>query len=229
MSFSRARPQLLSGEALGAAMRSIGMRLGPLAPGTEPADIEQTLASAVRAALPRDFRALGVVLAWLEVHGARVNVPRLGRFLALLDDPVERALWAAVGRWLGRHDARWRVLASAYRGPRLQLDDAEITALQLARSGEDPRFIGSALCVPSKLLRSRTEDVDDPVLLARRHPAYLQRVAFGPSYRADVWAALSQHPDASAAELARAVGCAYETARAVMRDWKTVTEARAAG
>jgi len=228
MSFSRARPELLVGESLGAAMRSIGLRIGPLTPDTEPADIEQTLVSAVHAALPRDFRVLGVVLAWLEVHGAWVNVPRLGRFLKLTHAPAERAFWAAVGQWLGRHDARWRVLVAGYPGPRLSLDDAEITALQVARAGEDLRFVDSSLQVPAKLLRSRVEDVDDPVLLGKRHPVYLQRIAFGPSYRADVWAALSLRPHASAAELARSVGCAYETARAVVRDWQTVAAVRAA-
>jgi len=229
MSFSRTTPPLLTGPALHAAMRSIGLRTGPLARGAETADIEVTLASAVVSAMPHDYRLLGVIVAWLEVHHGRVNVPRLGRLLARMDaSALVRAFWAAGGTWLGRTDARWRVLARTYRGVRLDLDDPEVTRVQLARVGPDPRFEGTVLRVHAKLLRSRAADVDDAVQLASRHPGYLRRVQLGPTYRADVWAALDREPEASAAEIARRVGCAYETARSVAEDWKTARLATSA-
>ncbi len=77
------------------------------------------------------------------------------------------------------------------------------------------------LRVHAKLLRSRLADVDDAVQLASRHPVYLKRLQLGPTYRADVWAALDDEPTATPAAIARRVGCAYETARAVADDWKT--------
>lgn len=208
---------------------SIGLRTGSLARGAEPADIEVTLASAVVSAMPHDYRLLGVIFAWLEVHHGRVNVPRLGRLLARMDaSALVRAFWAAAGTWLGRTDARWRVLVRTYRGARLDLDDSEVTRVQLARVGLDPRFEGTALRVHAKLLRSRAADVDDAVQLASRHPGYLRRVQLGPTYRADVWAALDREPKASAADIARRVGCAYETARSVAEDWKTARLATSA-
>ncbi|HEX5660282.1 MAG TPA: hypothetical protein VFX59_23970 [Polyangiales bacterium] len=167
-----------------------------------------------------------MVVAWLEVHGARVNVPRLVRFAQeLCATPLEHAWWSAVGAWLGREDARWRSLTRLHEGEPLDLDDAAITTLQIQRGGEDPRFTGTSLRVYAKLLRSRVEDVDPPALLARRHPLYLRRVQLGANYRADVWAALDETPDATPAEIARRVGCAYATALAVVHDWRLAHEA----
>lgn len=227
MPFSRITPAALRGGELLASMRALGMRLGGAAAGASM-DMELTLVSASLEALPRDFRALGVLMAWLEVHQAHVNVPRLLRFAdELSKDSLARAWWSAVGTWLGRTDARWKTLARLYHGPVISLDDADITALQIQRAGEDPRFLGSRLRVHAKLLRSRAADVETPAQLARHHPLYLRRLQMGPNYRADVWAALDARPDASPAEIARVVGCAYETARAVARDWELVREVEA--
>jgi hypothetical protein len=219
----------LEGAALDGALRSVGLRLGRASPPEIPADIELTLVSAARAALPHEYRLLGVVCAWLEVHHARVNVPKLLRALEHAEPSVlERALWSTLARWLGAHDARWRTLERLYQGEPLTLEDAEVTALQLERVGSDPRFAGGTLRVHAKLLRSRREDVDSPAELAARHPGYRRRLEFGASYRADVWVALDQEPAASAAEIARRVGCAYETARSVQGDWRIVRAARQA-
>lgn len=222
MSFSRTIPTLLAGRELQEALRSVGLRIGPPIVAAEPADIEVTLLSAVVSALPHDFRLLGVIVGWLELHHGRVNVPRLGRLLGSTSTSVlVRGFWAAMGTWLGQTDARFRVLSRLYRGRRLDLDDPEVTALQLARVGPDRRFEGTVLRVHARLLRARPVDVDDAVQLASRHPGYLRRVQLGPSYRADVWAALDHDPNATVAEIARRVGCAYETARSVAADWNT--------
>ena len=44
---------------------------------------------------------------------------------------------------------------------------------------------------------------------------------------AELWAALDAQPDASAAEVARLVGCAYETTRSVAEDFRTARAAAA--
>lgn len=141
---------------------------------------------------------------------------------ALSEDPLARAWWSAIGTWLSRTDARWKTLVRLYDGPVISLDDANVTTLRIQRAGEDPRFVGSPLRVHAKLLRSRPADVETPAQLVRHHPLYLRRLQMGPNYRADVWAALDARPEASPAEIARVVGCAYETARAVARDWELV-------
>jgi hypothetical protein len=230
MPFSRREPEFLEGASLDAALRDIGVRLGRAnAAEALEADIEQTVVSSARAALPTDFRLLGLLVAWLEVHHKHVNVPKLLRLARADARPIARAWWSAIGTWLGRQDARWKALAALHRGVPLDLDDPEITALQLQRLGPDPRFASTTLRVPQKLLRARRSDVEDPVLLASRHRLYRKRVEFGANYRADVWAALDRQPDATAADVARKVGCAYETARAVAEDWHTARAAARVG
>jgi hypothetical protein len=201
------------------------MRIGHARPSRD-ADIEVVLASSVLEALPTDYRTLGVVAAWLDAHQARVNVPRLGRLLDVVcTEPLARAFWAALAKWLSERDSRWRALVRLYDGPTLALDDPEITALQIKRAGEDPRFKDTCLRVHAKLLRSRPEDVDEPVQVAKRHRGYLRRIQLGSNYRADVWAALETDPEASPADIARRVGCAYETARLVSEDFRVAQSA----
>ena len=227
MPFARTTPLLPSGADLDQAMRSIGLRVGRGEPHKGmSSDIELVLAAVACEALPKDYRLLGVLAAWLELHHARVNVPRLGRILRhASSDVLVLAWWGAVGHWLAKEDIRWRALERLYEGPRLDLDDPEITALQVELGGEDPRFAGGPLRVHAKLLRSRASDVEQPHELATHHPLYLRRVQFGPSYRADVWAALDAEPHATPAQIARRVGCAYETARVVAMDWHVAQQA----
>lgn len=227
MSFSRTMPGLLSGGALNASMRGIGMRVGAQEPAA--ADLEVTLVSVAHHVLPHDYRTLGVLVAWFDVHQDRVNVPRLLRLVRIVAKaPLEKAWWASIATWLERQDARWRPMTRIYEGPSLDLDDAVVTELQLRRVGHDPRFEHAPLRIHARLLRSRATDVDDPIQLAARNPLYLRRVQLGASYRADVWAALDEDPNATPAVIARKVGCAYETARSVARDWATARAAASA-
>ena len=124
MSFSRSTPPLLQSGALDASLRGIGMRLGSRGQAPVAADLEVTLVSGTQRSLPSDYRALGVLVAWLEVHQARVNVPRLLRLVRdASKTPLERAWWASIGSWLGQEDVRWKRMTRVYDGPALDLDD----------------------------------------------------------------------------------------------------------
>jgi hypothetical protein len=93
------------------------------------------------------------------------------------------------------------------------------TEFQIKRHGADPRFKGSVLRVPANLLRDRLGDVLSPAELAKRHRAYHYRVMIGPSYRADMWAALEHNPELSTAELARRSYGSFATAWRVKREF----------
>jgi hypothetical protein len=58
-----------------------------------------------------------------------------------------------------------------------------------------------------------------PAELARRHPAYRWRIIMGPTYRADVWAALEAEPTLPPAALARRTYASFATAWQVRRDF----------
>lgn len=210
-------PALLSsGDALTTDLVGIGLLVG--GEGSRDPNIEDTLlAASVEGLEHDDLRMLAVLVTWFGIHSAHVNADRLTRLVALQESKRVRAYWSALGRWKGA-DRRFARLAQAYRGPRLDLLSTG-TDFQMARHGEDERFAGSKLRVPANVLRDRPPDVLQPAELARSHAAYRWRLVIGPSYRADMWAALERQPELSAAALARATYGSFATAWQVRRDF----------
>lgn len=218
MGFSRAfAPVALAGpEAITSAMVGIGMSFAARA--SRDPNIEDTLLFAsIDAMTGDDLRVLAVLTTWFGIHAPWVNADRLTRLVADQASPRVRALWTALAQWQ-RSDRRFARLATLHRGPRVDVL-ATGTDFQIKRHGEDARFIDSALRVPANLLRDRAADVLDSIALARRHRAYRHRVMMGPSYRADMWAALAADPSMSAAALARATHGSFATAWHVRRDF----------
>lgn len=215
--------QARTGAALTADLVGIGLLVG--GEGSGDPNIEDTLLFASVEGMERDdLRVLAVLVTWFGVHAAHVNADRLTRLVALQASKRVRAFWSALARWRG-DDRRFARLARAYRGPRLDLLSTG-TDFQVARHGEDPRFAGSKLRVPAKVLRDRPADVLQPAELARTHAAYRWRLVIGPSYKADMWAALERKPDLSAAALARATYGAFASAWQARRDfavWRTAS------
>jgi hypothetical protein len=219
MAFRRvvAPSELLHGDALTADMVGIGMRFAA-EPSKEP-NIEDTLLSAsVNAMEDDDLRVLAVLVTWLDAHHPWINADRLVRATRGLDAPRVRAFWAAIGAWLEK-DRRLMRLAKLHRGRRIDLLRAG-TAYQIRQRGEDPRFAGSALRVPAGVLRDRPADVLTPEELARRHLGYRHRVLMGPTYRADMWAALEVDPTLTPTKLARQTYGSFATAWQVKQDWE---------
>jgi hypothetical protein len=205
-----------AGGALTADLIGIGLLVG--GEGSRDPNIEDTLLAASVEGLERDdLRVLAVLVTWFGVHSARVSADRLTRLVALQESKRVRAFWSAVARWKAA-DRRFARLARAYRGPQLDLLSTG-TVFQVARHGEDERLAGSKLRVPANVLRDRPGDVMQPSELARSHAAYRWRVVIGPTYRADMWAALERQPDLSAAALARETYGSFATAWQVRRDF----------
>jgi hypothetical protein len=211
-----ARAQAPSGEALTADLVGIGLLVG--GEGSRDPNIEDTLlAASVEGLEHGDLRVLTVLVTWFGVHSGRVNADRLTRLVALQESKRVRTFWSALARWKVT-DRRFARLARAYRGPQLDLLSTG-TDFQVARHGEDERLAGSKLRVPANALRDRPGDVMQPSELARSHAAYRWRVVIGPTYRADMWAALERQPDLSAAALARETYGSFATAWQVRRDF----------
>ena len=224
MAFHRSAPTLLRGIELDSALRGAGLRLGPKSSGDDARSLEQVIVSAVAEAIPRDLRMLSVATTWLEVHADRLHVAELMRHLIaaheLVVDPERFAgYWSAIAHQR-RSDARWAKVARRFAGGPVFLGElpTELEQMQIARKGEDPRFVGSRLRVAKGTLRDRPADVDDPRALARRHRWYRERIRQGPTYRADCWAELDAQPGLSPADLARRVGCTYPVAHAASLD-----------
>lgn len=213
----RPTPGALTGQMVG-----IGMNFA--AAPVRDANLEDTLLAAAEAGmLDGDLRVLGLLVHWLEVHRACVNADRLVRALRGHREDRVRAFWASVGAMLQK-DRRFFRLRALYDGPRIDLSPAG-TAFLIARHGEDERFAGTPLRVPSGTLRRRLADIVSPIQLARQHAGYRNRVLFGPTWRADVWTALEAEPDISVSEAARRAYCAFATAWQVKQDFELLRAA----
>lgn len=218
MPFSRAFAPTVSPEAdvLTAAMVGIGMNFA--APAARDVNIEDTLLFASIEGMEKsDLRVLAVLVTWFGVHAPWVNADRLTKLVAEKRSPRVRAFWSSLARWQSR-DRRFARLAKVHVGSRVDLL-ATGTDFQIRRHGEDERFAGGVLRVPANVLRNREADVLSPAELAKRHKAFRHRLMIGPTYRADMWAALDTDPDQSAAELARRTYGSFATAWHVRRDF----------
>lgn len=225
MAFSRqfAPVTAPAGDALTSAMVGIGM--GFAAPTAAQPNIEDTLYFASVEAMDReDLRVLAMLVSWFGVHHAWVNADRLTKVVAKHGSRRVQALWTALASWQGK-DRRYARLARLCKGPRLDVL-ATGSDFQIRRHGEDVRFAGTCLRLPANLLRDRPSDVVPPQELSRRHRVYRHRVMMGPTYRADLWAALDAEPELSAANLARRTYASFATAWQAKRDFRIVEPPR---
>lgn len=202
----------------------VGIGMNFAGDATPCPNIEDTLIFASDVGMVEgDLRVLGVLVQWIEVHQAHVNAERLTRALREHPETRVRVFWAAIGAWLGK-DRRYARLLTLYTGQPVDLLSVG-NDFQIERRGEDERFAGTCLRVPTGTLRRRTADVLSPTDLARQHPGYRNRVLMGPSWRADVWTALEADPTLSAAAAARKASCAFATAWQVKQDFKVLRAA----
>ena len=206
--------------------RMVGIGLNFAARPEVDADIESSLVFASISGMEEDsLRTLSVLTTWLGVHRAHINADRLIRLVSEQPSDRVRAYWAAIARWL-RKDRRFARLEGFYDGPPIELLPVG-TEFQIERRGEDERFVGSKLRVPSGTLRDRAADVLPPEVLVRRHAGYRNRVLMGPSFRADVWTVLEKSPGLSVADVARRASCSFATAWQAVQDFKLLRVADA--
>ncbi len=212
-----ALPEPVRFDALTARMVGVGMNFAAT-PDPDP-NIEDTLVLASFEAMENhDLRVLAVLVTWFRIHAAWVNADRLTHLVAAQVSPRVRALWSALACWQHK-DRRFARLSKLYVGRRQDVIEGG-TDFQVTRHGEDVRFDGTPIRVAANILRDRTADVFEPSDLARTHRAYRYRVMMGPSYRADMWAALEADPTLSPAALARRAHGSFSTAWHVRRDFE---------
>jgi hypothetical protein len=214
--------ELPEGAELTRALAGIGVRLAA-EPLIETKIEDELLAASIEGMEREDLRVLSLLVTWLGAHASRVNLDRLTRAVRAQRSPRVRAFWSAIARWQQK-DPRWRRLAKAYRGPRVELLRTG-NAFQVARRGEDGRFASGPLQAPAGTLRDRPQDVLTAQELARVHRTYRLRVQMGPSYRADMWAELTANPALRPADLARKTYGSFATASEVRVAWAILAHA----
>ena len=193
--------------------------------GVEPArhaDIEYTLFLASEESLTQlDFRILGLVVQWIDIHDAHLNHPRLLRFVKSASKITQR-FWKAVAQWRSenrKEGRKWqRFLGLELPSSRFSLLPVG-TTFQIQRNGEDPRFENTDLQIPKGLFRVRTGDVLSKKQLVAMHRSYANRVRFGVCLRADLWSLLEEDPSRTPSQLAKMIGCAFASAWETKQDF----------
>ena len=224
MAFSRAAALSVRPDPAALTRDMVGIGMNFAADANRSAPIEETLVHASAVGMDgHDLRVLAVLTTWLGVHHGHIHADRLVRCVSEHGSSRVHVYWAAVARWLSK-DRRFARLARLHDGSQVDLLPVG-TDFQIARRGEDERFVGSPLRVPSGTLRDRDADVLSPEVLVRRHARYRNRVLMGPTWRADVWSVLDEEPDVSVAEAARRAGCSFATAWQVVQDFRLLHSA----
>lgn len=185
-------------------------------------DIESMILD-ITDAFPEDTRLASVFLSWIKVHGNYVTVEKLAKFASKREH--ERGIaspWLSMtAAWAvecGYH--KWRKLVKKVLGP-VYLYPESMSEGAIRLKGSIPWLEPLGFRIPMNSIRIREEDVLPPERLARYNLQYKNRYLYGPSWRADIITAI-QRGITSPAEISRAVGCSYEPAYRISRDYLMV-------
>ncbi len=211
-------------------LEAIGFRLalpisGPRASEDLEVDIERTLLNAI-AEIPADRRLVSLLFTWVKVHGAYVIVEKLRKLAGpARHDPESSTIWLSALAAFARENGvnKWNKLVVRPSKPVL-LYPAEITESAIALKGAIPWLEAIGFRVPAGSLRIREADVLTPVQLVRQNRQYRNRYLYGPSWRADIITAIEQGCSRPAA-IVRRVGCSYEPAHRVAKEYAIATSA----
>lgn len=207
---------------LNSRLKAIGFRLSVADSGSFgifESDIEHTLLLACQEA-QADFRLLGIVLAWIEVHGRYVITEKVAKLrikFEATNGPVS-ALDLVAAHAVICSQWKWRKLIESSPKKPVFPVDRESTEGMLKLKGADPDYRTFGLCVPSGFPRVRISDVLTCEELAAKNVQYRNRLIYGANWRADIITAIDLGVD-SPTKIAALVGCSYEPAQRISKEY----------
>ena len=220
------RPNAESDSTLNDRLAAIGFRIAtsvtPRRAQKAPVDIEETLLEAIQAS-EGDGRLASLICSWLVVHGAYVNVERLAKLTKFYPEkppPAIRLLSVYAAFAFEHCGHKWKKLIRKSKEP-ITLYPAEITESAVQLKGAVDYLKKFGFIVPNGSLRIREDDVLKPEELIQRNRLYRNRYLYGPSWRADIITALEAGAK-SPAEIVKQVGCSYEPAHRIFREYQLV-------
>lgn len=222
-------------------LRAIGFRISyaavdvPLGVSEQlECDIERTLLDALdRAHVENDGRLRSLIFSWFAVHHDRLVIEKFFKLSKNIipkhgSNPLTNAI-AVYGVILGTHAFRRYIERTPENEFLLSKDESESFA-QIQGYKED--WLKYGVKVPAKMIRIRTDDALTESELARINLQYRNRLLIGTSWRADIVTAI-QLGARTPAEVVRQIGCSYEPAHRVFREYcvysGTATAKRAKG
>lgn len=188
-------------------------------------DIERTILAAVDE-LPQDLRLASLLFTWVKIHGEYVITEKLAKLIR--SGHVEHRDWLSAIAAFAVHNKyhKWSKLILRRRKP-VHLLPLEMSVLPIRMRGAEPWLEPQGILLPVGTLRIREDDVLDPGELARRNRQYRNRYLYGPSWRADIITAI-ESGCTTPTEIKERVGCSYEPAHRVFREYQLATSRRIA-
>jgi hypothetical protein len=188
-------------------------------PATYAIDLEQLVGRTVLAA-PRDYRALAVATTWMAQHSQLVNVRRLGKVAAGLEELPAAILGAMLDIAQETNPAADRLRPAQrhcrpLREPRALFDRTETNPIlrRFARESALPVFEAWGLWQDELTLKF---DALHPVSWILEHcPELRLRALYGPGLEAEVMQVLERGP-ATIAAIAREVDASYSATHAAV-------------
>ncbi len=190
---------------------------------SEGVDIEATLLEMI-GSFTDDHRIAAVLMAWIRVHGNYVIVEKLGKLYEKATATRPPFPWMTmVAAWAvecGYY--KWRKLVAREKGP-IYLYDPEVSESAILRKGALSWLEPLGFRIPRDSLRIREADVLTPKELIHLNEQYRNRYIFGASWRSDIVTAI-QRGITTPMDISRAVGCSYEPAHRISREYLLATQ-----
>lgn len=186
-------------------------------------DIESMILD-ITEVFPDDARLASVFLSWIKVHGNYVIVGKLSKLATKRkkDTRNENPWLSMAAAWaveFGYH--KWRKLVKKVPGP-VYLYPKAMSEGAIKLKGNIPWLESLGFMIPVNSIRIREEGVVAPEKLIRNNLQYKNRYLYGPSWRADIVTAI-QRGITSPTEISRMVGCSYELAYRISREFLMAT------
>ncbi len=207
------------------ALACIGIRLGGVSirpRDTSDHDIERVLLRGA-AEMRRDGRLASLLFSWIHVHADHVIVEKLRKLVRSAEDEDQAlgvSALAAYAASQGRH--KWKKLIRR-QSPKACLFTGRSASSAIRLKGAEPWAEEQGILIARGSLRIRPADILAPNELARLSLQYRNRLLFGASWRADIITAIQQGA-ATATEVMKRVGCSYEPAHRVRREYLIASE-----
>ncbi len=185
-------------------------------------DLERTLHEA-SLEIHQDSRLFSLLCSWVSIHGDYVIIEKLMKLQKKQYSPWLVAIAISAVN-LGFH--KWRRLIKKQK-KEFALVDHELALSSISMKGAEPTFKKYGFLIPQGSLRIRAIDALDVSRLARQNFQYRNRLLFGSSWRADIITAIEKGiPNPS--EIAKTLGCSYEPAHRIFREYALVASVKVA-
>ena len=161
---------------------------------------------------------LSLLFSWIGVHADHVVVDKLRKRLRADGNADVRLVVSALAAYAvsrGRH--KWRKLIGAPEKPTF-LSASKAAQSAVGLKGAEPWLEVHNVLAGKGSLRIRPQDVLSAEELAKVNTQYRNRLLYGASWRAEIITAIQQGAK-TATEISRRVGCSYEPAHRVRREY----------